>query len=150
MASWPISLNPLICFLPYNLRVYTHTHTHMRAHLIIHISGICRLTMNVLTFLSDYFVYCLPNNMNQLYANSTICMCRYVTRRHFSPNTLFHTSQVDWHSTLCMCWCLIRWFCWLNALLYTLHIYSHSPLCMHWCVFRLPCWLNALLQTSQV
>jgi hypothetical protein len=98
MSKWLLDqffLNPLMCFLPYNLHTHTHTHTHP----ITHISGICRITINVLTFLSYYPIHCLPNNTNQLHAHSTLCMSRCVTRRHFSPNASFHTSQVGGHST---------------------------------------------------
>ena len=84
-------------------RAHTHTHTRVHTRLIRHISGICRITIYVLTFLSDYPVHCLPNNTHQLYAHSTLCMSRRVTRRHFSLNALFHTSQVDGHSIPCMC-----------------------------------------------
>jgi len=33
-----------------------------------------------------------------------LCMCRFVTRRHFSLNALLHTSQVKRRSPLSMCY----------------------------------------------
>ena len=77
MFMWLLDLfflNPLMCF---SLTIYTHT--HMRVCPITHISGICRITMNLLLFLSDYHVQCLPNNTNLVYAYSTLCTCRCVT-----------------------------------------------------------------------
>ena len=47
----------------------THTHTHTDN------SGICRnTTMNMLMFLSDNLLQWLPNNTNQLYQHSALCM----------------------------------------------------------------------------
>jgi len=108
MSKWLLEqflLNLLMCFLPYNLHVHGRPHTHIqtKAHPITHIPGNCRIAINVLTFLSDYPLNCLPNNTNELYAHSALCMSRCVIRRHFSLTALFHTSQVVGQSTLCMC-----------------------------------------------
>jgi hypothetical protein len=162
-------LNPLTCLLHYTLRAHTQR---------LHKSQEYAESQWMDWPLSDYLVHWLPNNTNQLYAHSTLCMCRCVTRRYFSLNSLFHTSQPYRCSPLCMLlcptWlifpmnallhisqlygrspqcmrvCFIRLLLSLYDLLHTSQSWGCSPVCMCWWLFRLLCWLNALLHTLQV
>jgi len=64
--------------------------------------------------LSNYSVHCLPNITNHLYAHSTQCMCRCVTKKYFSLNALLHIPQTHAHSPLCKHWWIFKPLCCLN------------------------------------
>jgi len=40
--------------------------------------------------LQDYYIHCMPNITNHLYAHSTQCMCRCVIRKYFSLHASLH------------------------------------------------------------
>jgi len=63
--------------------------------------------------LQDYSVHCMPNITIYLYAHSTQCMCRCVTRKHFSLNALLHIPQTHAHSPLFRHWWIFKPLCCL-------------------------------------
>jgi hypothetical protein len=84
-------LNPWMGLLHYSAHT-RHTHTQTHTHTQDYTKSQDYAESQWMDWpLSDYLVHWLLNNSNQLYAHTTLCMHRCVTRRHFSLNALFHT-----------------------------------------------------------